>query len=123
MDGLRRARCARRVGGVLAGACLVAGTMLPATSQPAPPQPASASPMTPIKHVIVIIGENRSFDHLFATYTPPPGQTVRNLLSEGIVGPGGAPGAHFSAAAQYRADVTTRFEIAPERKAERRRWR
>ena len=25
---------------------------------------------TPIKHVIVIIGENRTFDHLFATYVP-----------------------------------------------------
>ena len=25
---------------------------------------------TPIKHVIVIIGENRSFDHVFATYQP-----------------------------------------------------
>ncbi len=25
---------------------------------------------TPIKHVIVIIGENRSFDHVFATYKP-----------------------------------------------------
>src|SRR5882762_2323767 len=23
---------------------------------------------TPIKHVIIIVGENRSFDHLFATY-------------------------------------------------------
>src|ERR1700733_11825707 len=40
---------------------------------------------TPIKHVIVIIGENRSFDHVFATYQPSQGQTVRNLLSEGIV--------------------------------------
>ncbi len=40
---------------------------------------------TPIKHVIVIVGENRSFDHLFATYIPKPGQTVNNLLSEGIV--------------------------------------
>jgi phospholipase C len=41
---------------------------------------------TPIKHVIVIIGENRSFDHVFATYVPKrPGQTVDNLLSEGIV--------------------------------------
>ena len=39
---------------------------------------------TPIKHVIVIIGENRSFDHVFATYVPPPGQTVNNLLSEEI---------------------------------------
>jgi phospholipase C len=25
---------------------------------------------TPIKHVIVIVGENRSFDHVFATYVP-----------------------------------------------------
>ena len=25
---------------------------------------------TPIKHVIIIVGENRSFDHLFATYIP-----------------------------------------------------
>jgi phospholipase C len=23
---------------------------------------------TPIKHVIVIVGENRTFDHIFATY-------------------------------------------------------
>ena len=26
--------------------------------------------VSPIKHVIVIVGENRSFDHLFATYVP-----------------------------------------------------
>ena len=29
---------------------------------------------TPIKHVIVIIGENRSFDHVFATYEPKDGR-------------------------------------------------
>src|ERR1700734_3480911 len=40
---------------------------------------------TPIKHVIVIIGENRSFDHVFATYVPTRGNSVHNLLSEGIV--------------------------------------
>jgi len=40
---------------------------------------------TPIKHVIVIIGENRSFDHVFATYVPKSGDTVHNLLSEGII--------------------------------------
>jgi len=33
----------------------------------------------------VIIGENRSFDHVFATYQPQPGQKVHNLLSEGII--------------------------------------
>ena len=25
---------------------------------------------TPIKHVVVIVGENRTFDHVFATYKP-----------------------------------------------------
>ncbi len=34
---------------------------------------------TPIKHVIVIVGENRSFDHVFATYKPKDGQTIDNL--------------------------------------------
>ncbi len=29
---------------------------------------------TPIKHVIVIIGENRTFDHIFATYRPKHGE-------------------------------------------------
>ena len=42
---------------------------------------------TPIKHVIVIIGENRSFDHVFATYVPnQPGETVNNLLSRASSG-------------------------------------
>jgi len=50
---------------------------------------------TPIKHVIVIIGENRSFDHVFATYVPRGGQSVWNLLSEGIVNADGTPGPNF----------------------------
>jgi phospholipase C len=58
---------------------------------------------TPIKHVIVIIGENRSFDHVFATYVPKNGQTVNNLLSEGIVNADGTPGPNFPAAEQKNA--------------------
>jgi phospholipase C len=58
---------------------------------------------TPIKHVIVIIGENRSFDHVFATYVPKHGQTVHNLLSEGIVKADGTPGPNFAAAEQRAA--------------------
>ncbi len=58
---------------------------------------------TPIKHVIVIIGENRSFDHVFATYVPKGDQTVWNLLSEGIVNADGTPGPNFSQAAQSAA--------------------
>ena len=58
---------------------------------------------TPIKHVIVIIGENRSFDHVFATYQPVTGQSVWNLLSEGIINADGTPGPNFWKAAQNAA--------------------
>src|ERR1700759_463788 len=59
---------------------------------------------TPIKHVIVIIGENRSFDHVFATYVPKKkGETVWNLLSEGIVTKTGGPGPNFQKFSQSAA--------------------
>jgi phospholipase C len=58
---------------------------------------------TPIKHVIVLIGENRTFDHLFATYVPRNGESVKNLLSEGIINADGTAGPHFSKAAQFHA--------------------
>src|ERR1700722_10459752 len=59
---------------------------------------------TPIKHVIVIVGENRSFDHVFATYVPKKkGETVWNLLSEGIVTNTGAPGPNFQKFSQSAA--------------------
>jgi phospholipase C len=73
-------------------------------------QTASAAPpsrdndtATPIKHVIVIIGENRSFDHVFATYVPKKGETINNLLSEGIVKADGTPGPNFPVAEQKAA--------------------
>jgi phospholipase C len=73
---------------------------------------------TPIRHVIIIVGENRSFDHLFATYKPKHGQKVDNLLSRGIVKEDGTPGPNFSLALQYEADVSHDpvFELAPSRK-------
>jgi len=58
---------------------------------------------TPIKHVIVLIGENRTFDHLFATYVPKRGESVRNLLSQGIINADGTPGPNFARATQYQA--------------------
>jgi len=58
---------------------------------------------TPIKHVIVLIGENRTFDHLFATYVPRKGETVSNLLSKGIINADGTPGPNFSQAQQFQA--------------------
>jgi phospholipase C len=57
---------------------------------------------TPIKHVIIIVGENRSFDHLFATYVPARrDERVRNLLSERIINADGTPGPKFARAHQY----------------------
>jgi len=58
---------------------------------------------SPIKHVIVLIGENRTFDHLFATYVPKSHDSVSNLLSKGIINADGTPGKHFSKAAQFQA--------------------
>ena len=68
---------------------------------------------TPIKHVILLIGENRTFDHVFATYTPPRGQSVNNLLSEGIVNADGTPGPNVAAARQWQASNTGAFSLAP----------
>src|SRR5579863_8569130 len=58
---------------------------------------------TPIKHVIIIVGENRSFDHLFATYTPKhEEESIRNLLSERIINEDGSPGPDFAKAHQFQ---------------------
>src|ERR1700734_957985 len=71
------------------------------------PPPNKSNPdnntVTPIKHVIVIIGENRSFDHVFATYVPKKGESVWNLLSEGIINADGTPGKNFDKAHQLSA--------------------
>ena len=68
---------------------------------------------SPIRHVIVIVGENRSFDHVFATYTPRAGQHVSNLLSRGIVNSDGTPGRNHAASAQRAATDTRRYSISP----------
>lgn len=87
------------------------------TSAPAPtPAPTAATARTPIQHVILIIGENRTFDHVFATYTPPSGQTVNNLLSQGIVNADGTPGPNFSKAQQFSATVNGTYTNSPSNK-------
>ena len=69
---------------------------------------------TPIKHIIVLIGENRTFDHIFATYVPKSDDSVSNLLSKGIINADGTPGKHFSKAAQFQAvaPFKTKFFIS-----------
>ena len=87
------------------------GTPLPVSAQDAAQEPTA----TPIKHVIVIIGENRTFDHVFATYQPASGETVSNLLSKGIVNTDGTPGPNFSLASQSAASDTSAdgYKLSP----------
>lgn len=70
---------------LLTGMLLTIGAAYAGSATPGIDPPNLGRATTPINHVIVIIGENRSFDHVFATYVPVQGQAVRNLLSEGIV--------------------------------------
>ncbi len=85
----------------------------PLWSQPPRPddQSGKSETETPIKHVIVIIGENRTFDHVFATYVPKSRDTVSNLLSKGIIKADGTPGPNFSRAAQFQAVAPFRTEF------------
>src|SRR5262249_58445622 len=67
---------------------------------------------TPIKHVIVVIAENRSFDHIFGVYKPRNGQRIDNLLSRGIVNEDGTPGPNFPTAAQFTVSPQARYFIS-----------
>jgi phospholipase C len=73
---------------------------------------------TPIKHVIVIIGENRTFDHVYGTYVPKSGDTILNLLSERIVRKDGSPGPNFGAAKQFTTTAQTGYFIGVDKKSE-----
>jgi phospholipase C len=74
-----------------------------------------ADTRSPIKHVVVIVGENRTFDHVFATYKPKHGQLVDNLLSKKIINEDGTPGPLFALALQKTAvdSVPSKFELSP----------
>ncbi|MDD5034154.1 MAG: alkaline phosphatase family protein [Methylococcaceae bacterium] len=90
----------------------LAAAVLAATSLSAFAAPTT----TPIKHLIVVIGENVSFDTLFGTYIPAQGQSVFNLLSQGIVKADGTPGANYAKAVQSQAINNTAFyNLNPDR--------
>ena len=67
---------------------------------------------TPIKHVIVVLAENSSFDHTFGTFRPRDGQHVANLLSKGVVNADGTPGVNFSKAAQFTVTPQQHYFIS-----------
>ena len=75
----------RSVLGTLLILAAIAALSVVGQAQTIPP-----TPVTPIQHVIVIFGENRSADHVFGTLVPRAGQSAQNVLSEGIVQAHGA---------------------------------
>lgn len=100
---------------VLASACAQSPSGPTTPAQASADQAATISTTTPIKHVIVIIGENHTFDNIFATFQPPAGQTVNNLLSEGIVTASGDPGPKAALAAQQQATNSTTYSVSPQK--------
>ena len=87
------------IAGIVVTTMLTAQLGIGATLAQAASRPASTTE-TPIKHVIVLIGENRSFDHTFATYEPRNGQSIANLLSKKIIDRNGHPAPNFATSKQ-----------------------
>jgi phospholipase C len=86
---------------------MVTNTVIPVMAQ-------AEESRTPIKHVIVIIGENRTFDHIFATYQPVnKNEKVLNLLSEKIINADGSPGDKYYKATQSQGSDTETYELNP----------
>jgi phospholipase C len=102
-----------------ASALALLSSTMPMSAATTPAAVKRSSTQTPIQHVIVIIGENRTFDHIFATYQPAQGQTVNNLLSEGIIQADGTPGPNFSLSDQNSAvnRIADRYQISPSGKS------
>jgi len=87
----------------------LAATTLPLAQQARAAETEAAATTTPIKHVIIVVGENHTFDNLFGTYKPRAGQTIDNLLSKGIVREDGSPGPHFDKAQQLIGRDTAKY--------------
>jgi phospholipase C len=94
-------------------AALFSAILNPIAPLPVHAETAKNSTASSIKHVIIIIGENRTFDHVFATYVPKQGETVSNLLSKGIVNADGTPGPNYSLSAQYSASDKINYSLHP----------
>jgi acid phosphatase len=99
---------------VAVGLC-VASSLTWAADVPRTGHTSHRAPKTPIENLIVIVGENQTFDGLFATYIPKPGATVRNLLSAGIIDGDGNPGPRFAQALQRKAVPQAVFMLNPPR--------
>ncbi|WP_347986204.1 alkaline phosphatase family protein [Methylomonas sp. AM2-LC] len=96
---------------------LVAAMALTAMMMPVTQVNASVT-ATPIKHVIVVVGENHSFDNLFGAYTPKAGQHIDNLLSKRIVNADGTPGVNFHLAKQNIGVDTDKYRVITKNKGD-----
>jgi phospholipase C len=73
---------------------------------------------SPIKHVIILIGENRGTDHTFGVYKPKGrGETISNILSKGIVNEDGSPGPNFALAQQFLVTPQPQYYVGAPDKA------
>ena len=107
---LAKARQHLAVGTSLFALLVNLGAPAMSTAQEPAKKPATT---TPIKHVIVIIGENRTFDHIFATHKPKPGESVFSQLSEGIIKSDGTPGLNYSLSVQNSSTDTGAYSDCP----------
>jgi phospholipase C len=102
-----------RLGLMTGVAALALGAFATNAGATDPDKSADRTPTTtPIKHVIVVLAENSSFDHTFGTFRPRDGQHVANLLSKGIVNADGTPGVNFSKAAQFTVTPQQHYFIS-----------
>ena len=106
-----RARSRLRTVMVSAAALVGIGVAMPVHGADTNPAAHRLRTATPIRHVIVVIGENRSFDHVYGAYVPKSGNSILNLLSEGIVRRDGSPGPNFAKAKQFTTSGQTSYFI------------
>jgi len=104
----RRVRIRRLRAAAAAGIFVVSGPLVSG-----PEALAQADAASPIQHLIVVIEENHSFDNVYGTYTPGPGQSIDNLLSKGIVKADGSPGPNVALALQHTANDTVTYSLDP----------
>jgi phospholipase C len=118
---MRETRRSRRKWGVSAAALsvtLAAATAGLASEAPSSDAAALVSTQSPIKHVIILIGENRGTDHTFGVYKPKGrGQTISNIFSKGIVNEDGSPGPNFKLALQYQVAPQSAYYVGAPDKA------
>jgi acid phosphatase len=98
-----------------AGLAALSGVTAQASGPPPDAAEIALRTRTPIKHLIVVVGENVTFDTLFGTYVPKrPHESVSNLLSKHIVNVDGTPGPRYFEAVQFQeTNLHGRYTVDP----------